>query len=149
MVDLLLPRVRVAFRALATTFVPEATLLDDAGWIEVESVIEHALASRPPAMRRQLRTVIRLLTWLPVFTRRRTFTALDTNARTSFLHAVERSPLGIVRRGVWGLRTLVFMGYYGRPAAAAAVGWHGDPRGWAARMPDARRPDGFKPELVP
>ena len=149
MVDLLLPRVRVAFRALATTFVPEATLLDDAGWIEVESVIEHAVASRPPAMRRQLRTLIRMLTWLPLFTRRRSFTALDTDARTAFLHALERSPIGVVRRGVWGLRTLVFMGYYGRPTAAAAIGWRGDPRGWAARMPGARRSGGFKPELVP
>ena len=38
-----------------------------------------------------------------------------------------------VRRGFWGLRTLVFMGYYARPEAAAAIGYRADVRGWEAR----------------
>ena len=149
MAELLLPRVRPEFRALATTFVPAAAQLDDAGWTEVETVIEHALALRPAAMRRQVGMLIRLLTWLPLFARLRLFTSLDADARTTFLHALERSPIAFVRRGVWGLRTLVFMGYYGRPSAAAAVGWRGDARGWAARSSGARRSGGFRPELVP
>jgi hypothetical protein len=149
MADLLLPRIREAFRALATTFVPEAARLDDAGWAEVETVIEEALASRPEAMRRQLALLIRILTWLPLFTRLRSFTALDAAQRAAFLHALERSPLALLRRGTWGLRTLVFMGYYGRPSAGAAIGWHGDARGWASRTPAARRSGGFRPERVP
>lgn len=149
MADLLIPRVRTAFRALATTFVPEAAQLDDAGWIEVEAVIEHAMASRSPALRRQLGVLIRVVAWLPWLTRLRPFTSLHAEQRATYLHSLERSPLALVRRGTWGLRTLVFMGYYGRPSAAAAVGWRGDARGWAARLPAARRSGGYRPDLVP
>jgi hypothetical protein len=34
---------------------------------------------------------------------------------------------------MWGLRTLILMGYYARPAAAAEVGGSAHRRGWAAR----------------
>jgi hypothetical protein len=125
--------VRSTFRALARTIVPEAATLDEGGWREVEAIVEASLASRPPALRRQLRLLIRALEWLPVARYARPFRRLDARRRARFLATVQDAPVLAVRRGFWGLRTLVFMGYYGRPEAAAGIGWHGDPRGWEAR----------------
>lgn len=125
--------VRAAFRAIARTVVPEVSRLDETGWLEAEAIVEHALAQRPAKIRRQLRTLIRLIDLIPVLRYGRRFTALDGDRRTRFLSGLQSAPVLLLRRGVWGLRTLVFMGYYARPEAAAEIGYRADPRGWEAR----------------
>jgi hypothetical protein len=125
--------VRERFRTIARTIVPEAEGLDEGGWVELERIVEQGLASRPSAVRRQLRLFVRALDLLPLFRFGHTFRALDRQRRTRFLLAVQDAPLLLVRRGFWGLRTLIFMGYYGRPGAAAAIGYRADVRGWEMR----------------
>jgi hypothetical protein len=120
-------------RAVVTTVVPEAAALDVRAWGEVESVVARALADRDPRVRRQLATFLRLLQILPVARHGRTFTRLSAAQRTAFLESVERSPIMIVRRGFWGLRTLIFMGYYTREDVGAAIGYRPHRDGWAAR----------------
>jgi hypothetical protein len=128
-----LPPVHAAFRAIALTVVPEAVSLSDAEWLAAEGIVEDALAQRPAGIRRQLQLLIRVLDLLPVLRYGRRFTALDPASRLAFLDAMQRVPILLVRRGVWGLRTLVFMGYYGRREAGAAIGYRADPRGWEVR----------------
>ena len=47
------------------------------------------------------------------------------------LEGLFRSQLTLLRRGFWGLRTLVFLGYYGRPEIGGRIGYQprrqGDP----------------------
>jgi len=133
MSELVLPPVRAPFRALAATIVPEAASLKDSGWAELERIVEEALAARPPAMRRQLRLLIRVLDLVPLLRYGRRFGALEPAQALRFLSAFQDSPLLLLRRGVWGLRTLVFMGYYARSEGPAAIGYRADPRGWEAR----------------
>jgi hypothetical protein len=121
------------FRALAVTIVPEATGLDEAGWGAMEAIVGQALASRPPSLRRQLVFFVRLLGWLSAARYGRRLTSLDARRRESFLVAVERSPLLLVRRGFWGLRALVFLGYWTRPEAVSAIGYRAQRGGWSAR----------------
>ncbi len=128
-----LPPVRRAFRALAVTVLPEAEGLDERGWAELERIVEDNLASRPPAMRRQIRLLVRALQFLPFIRYGRPFTALDAARRDRFLRALGDGPLLLLRRGVWGVRVLVQMGYYGQPAHAAAIGYRAEARGWEAR----------------
>ena len=125
--------VRAPFRAMAETFVPEASALDESGWTELEAIVEQALALRSPRIRRQLATLIRLLDALSLLRHGRRLAALDVLRRARFLSAFERAPILLLRRGVWGLRTLAFMGYYARPAAAALIGYRAEARGWEAR----------------
>lgn len=131
--DSVLRPVRRIFRSLAVTIVPDAARLDETGWSDVERIIDGALAERPPAMRRQLALFIRALQLLPVLRWGRPFTALDLARRTRVLAAVQRSRALLVRRGFWGLRTLVYMGYYARPEGAASVGYRASVHGWEAR----------------
>jgi hypothetical protein len=128
--------VRDRFRALAAAIVPEAEGLDSAGWDRVEAIVEDALAQRPPAMRRQLVLFVRVLDLLPVFRWGRPFRRLDPARRTRLLHGVQGSPIFLIRRGFWGLRTLVYMGYYGRIEGYRAVGYDARLRGWLEH-PDA------------
>lgn len=121
------------FRALAAAIVPGASGLDEEGWRALETIVEDALANRPASMKRQLRFFVRALTWLPILRHGRTFPGLDAARRTGFLRRIERSRVLLVRRGFWGLRTLVLLGYWGRPEAADAIGYRAHPGGWGAR----------------
>src|SRR5213080_4430357 len=116
------------FAAVVTTVVPEAARLDAAGWTNLERIVEQALADRPASLRRGLKVFLRLIDWIAVVRYARRFSALDAARRARLLASIERAPLLLVRRGFWGLRTLVFMGYYGRPAAATEIGYRADPR---------------------
>jgi len=121
------------FRAVVTTVVPDAETLDAAAWSDVDAIISGQLAQRPPALRRQLGALLGLVQWLPLLRFGRPFTALDADRRTRVLAALERAPALLLRRGIWGLRTLALLGYYARPAAAEEIGYRGTPRGWEAR----------------
>ena len=125
--------VRSILRAIATTVVPESASLDERGWADLEAVIEEALAKRGPRIRRQLLLFICVLQLLPVARYGMRLTELSAQRRASFLESVERSKLLLVRRGFWGLRTLIFMGYYTRDDVAASIGYRAHPDGWAAR----------------
>jgi hypothetical protein len=109
-----LSTVRPVLRAIATSVVPESSSLDDRTWAELYGVIDDAVAQREPRIQRQLLTFL--------------------------LASVERSPLLLIRRGFWGVRTLIFMGYYTRDDVAAAIGYRADPRGWTARGTTASVP---------
>ena len=128
-----LPPVRPAFRAIAQTVVPESVSLDEQAWGEVERIVEHALAPRSEKIRRQVRLLIRVLDLLPLVRYGRRFRALGPARRLSFLDAMQSFPVLLIRRGVWGLRTLIFMGYYARPEGGAAIGYRADAAGWDAR----------------
>ena len=128
-----LTRVRPVLHAVATTVVPESSSLDERAWAELEGVIERALAPRGPRVARQLVVFLRLLQVLPIARYARPLTALRARDRAAFLERVERSRFLLVRRGFWGLRTLIFMGYYTREDVAASLGYRAHRTGWAAR----------------
>ena len=122
-----------AFRAIASTVVPEATRLAPGEWEELERIVAHAIAARPPRLQRQLALLLRLLEWIPLLRYGRRLSGLEPARRAAFLVSLADSRLLVLRRGIWGLRTLILMGYYGRSAAARAIGYRADARGWEAR----------------
>ncbi|HJU88565.1 MAG TPA: gluconate 2-dehydrogenase subunit 3 family protein [Gemmatimonadaceae bacterium] len=128
----LFPALRAPFRAIASIVVPEARSLTPADWEDVERIVDQAVSQRPSSVQRQLATFIRIVDKMPVARFGRSFTALDDARRARVLHSLENAPVLLVRRGFWGLRTLVFMGYYARPSVAAAIGYRASPRGWTA-----------------
>jgi hypothetical protein len=124
---------RPLLHALAETIVPGSAALDEVGWAALERTVGTAIAARPPRLQRQLRLFLRLIEWLPVLRYGRSFTALGPARRHQFLSALENAPLLLVRRGFWGLRTLILMGYYTHAQVVAAIGYRADPRGWKVR----------------
>ena len=121
------------FRAIATAVVPEAIEQSQEDWTEFSSIVQTALAKRPAAMQRQLGMFLRILNILSFIRYRRSVASLSVDQRTSFLHSIENSKLLLFRRGFWGVRTLVFMGYYARPGMSSGLGYAAGPRGWEIR----------------
>ncbi len=111
---------------------PEADELNDAEWGELLVLVDESLRDRPAALRRQLRLFLRLVEWLPLFRYGRRFSSLEPGRRARFLAGLQNHPVARIRIGFWGLRTLALLGYYGRAAGAAAIGYHPKPGGWEA-----------------
>jgi len=124
--------VHAVFRAVVVTVVPDAKQLDEASWLALEALVEDALEIRPPALRRQLQLFLHAIQWLPVVRYGRPFAALGDEQRSRVLRYLQDHPIERIRCGFWGLRTLAFLGYYGRPEGANAIGYRPDPRGWEA-----------------
>jgi len=124
---------RPLVRAIACTFVPEAVSLDEKAWAGFDRLTDAALSDRPPALQRRLQLFLRAIDWLPVFRFGRRFSSLQPAQRARVLSSLENHPVQLIRSGFWGLRTLVLLGYYGRPEAIAAIGYKADVRGWEAR----------------
>jgi hypothetical protein len=133
-VSLLAP-VRPVFRAAAEAILPAAARLDEAGWSEAERIVEGALAQRPRKAQRQIVLFLRVLDVYPLLRHRRRFHTLPLEARERVLHDLERARHVLLRRGVWGLRTLVYMGYYTQPVHSASIGYRASARGWRAVRP--------------
>jgi len=121
------------FRAVARVCVPEAGALGEGQWREAEGIVARALAGRPAAVRRQIALFMHLLDGLALVRHGRVFTALPADRATRLLESLSRSRLLLIRRGVWGVRTLAFMGYYARADAARAIGYRAAAAGWSAR----------------
>jgi hypothetical protein len=133
MADTVFGPVRELFREVAKTIVPEAEALDEKSWDEMEAIIERGLASRPAKIRRQLRLFVKALNLMPITRYGKSFRSLDREQRTAFLRSVESSPMLLLRRGFWGVRTFVFMGYYNLDGVRQAIGYRAHPDGWEAR----------------
>jgi len=120
---------RPHFRAAAEGVLPPVREYREEDWEKAEAVVERALRDRPPGMVRQLHLFLRVVNLLPVIMRGRTLRGMDPDARAAFLARLQDSRLLPIRRGVWGLRTLVFMGHYGRPEVHPTIGYGARLRG--------------------
>lgn len=133
MAPILTGSLRPAFRALATAFVPETAAASDAEWVALEATFEHAVAARPPALRRQLTFFMRLLDLAARLRFGARLAALDPVRRAALLESFADSRLLLFRRGVWGLRTLVMLGWYTQADVVATLGYRAAAAGWSAR----------------
>jgi len=122
-------------RAIGAIVLPVQGGLDEDGWCRARDIIEHALAARPPGVKRQIRLFLRLVNLLPLLTTGRTLQRLSLERRAAFLGRLQRSRLLPVRRGVWGIRTLLFMGYYLQDPVRERIGYRARPGGWMERGP--------------
>lgn len=121
------------FHCIAQTVVPETASMSEAEWQQFYAVIDRALAKRPTRMQRQLKLFVRIINLQSLLRYGRPLRQLSNEQRTTLLSDIEDSRLLLFRRGFWGIRTLVFMGYYARPQCSTALGYAAAPRGWELR----------------
>jgi len=128
-----IPPVRGPFRAIGSVVLPTPDALDEEGWERAEAIVEHALSSRPPAVRRQVRLFLRVVNFLPLLRTGRTLVGLQPGHRARFLGRLQRSRFLLLRRGFWGIRTLLFMGYYTQDSVRRRIGYRATQSGWEVR----------------
>lgn len=122
-----------AFRALAQCFVPETAHAGEPQWRALESAVATALAARPARLRRQILLFVRLIDLTSRARYRTGFAGLGAARGTALLEAFAACRVRLLRRGVWGLRTLVMLGWYTDPTVVAAIGYRASAAGWEAR----------------
>lgn len=122
--------IRGALRAVTLACVPAARSLSPEGWARAEAIVGGQLAERPPAVRRQVTLFARVLGLMALLRFGRPLDRLEPRRTLRLLRGLERSPVLLLRRGTWGLRTLAFMGYYGQPEVRDELGYAAALRGW-------------------
>ena len=122
-----------AFRPIATTFVPELGPADEAVWGMLEGTIGSALGARHSALGEQVRVFIKVVDLLARLRFGRGVHRLGGDQLRRLMGALERAPFRLIRRGVWGLRTLVLMGYYTQPLVIEGLGYRANRLGWEGR----------------
>jgi len=129
----LIAPVRRPFRALAAVFIPETVQADGPTWERLEQIVSDALAARPPALQRQVLLFVKILDSLALARHGRRLATLDDARRAALVEGIASSRLLLFRRGVWGLRTLIQMGWYTQPAVQQSIGYRAAKAGWEAR----------------
>jgi hypothetical protein len=121
--DTLTSRQWALLLAVGARLVPEVAALDTDQRGAFRTIIDEALADRPAAMRRQLGIFLGLVERAPLIRFGSTFTRLAPTRQDRVLRWFQDAPVELLRKGFWGMKALVLMGYYARPEAAAEVGW--------------------------
>ncbi len=111
------------FLAVAGRVVPAVAGLDAAGRERFAAIVGTALAARAPALRRQFTLFLSVLRWAPALRYGASFDRLAPTAQDAVLRWLMDAPLAKLRGGFWGLRALVFMGYYGQPETWGAIAY--------------------------
>jgi hypothetical protein len=111
---------------VAETVTPEVADLDDENRAGMTAIVDRALFDRDASVRKQLGTFLSVIRLAPALRYGRTFAGLDRARREAVLRWFESCPIALLRQGFWGLKALVFMGYYGRTDAWAEIGYAPD-----------------------
>lgn len=106
---------------MAVCIVPEIETLDDRGRERFLNIIDDTLATRPPAIRRQFGFFLDILRLSAIFRRFKPLDRLGPDEQGRVLRRFQHSSNNLLRRGLWGLKTLVFMGYYGQTQVAEKI----------------------------
>jgi len=130
---LVLTSFETTLEAIGSVVLPTPDALDEDGWRRAREIIEAALAPKPPNIKRQLRLFLTVVNLLPLPTTGRTLCGLSVPRRAAFLEGLHTSRIQLLRKGLWGVRTLIFMGYYNQSPVRKAIGYAADPAGWEAR----------------
>ena len=113
-------------QVLAARIVPEITDLDAVGLSRFFGIIDDALQDRPPSVRRQFAVFLGVLRWASLGRYGSPFEKLRADRQDAVLRWFEDCPVSLLRKGLWGLKAMVFMGYYGQPETNELVGYAPD-----------------------
>jgi hypothetical protein len=109
--------------AVALRVVPEVAELDGTGKEQFFQLIDNLLEDRPEVVRQQLAGFLGLIRRLPMLRYGRPFEALSPSRQDAVLTWLQECPIGLLQKGFWGLKAMIFLGYYGQPEIAEQIGY--------------------------
>jgi hypothetical protein len=121
---MLSPGQRSFLTALGYALVPESRNLAPERRETFFKLMDDMLATRPRSMVRLLGLFLVVMRWLPLFRFGGRLDRLSPEKQARALSWFEDFPVGLVRTGFWGVKTLVFMGYYGQPEIAQGLDYN-------------------------
>jgi hypothetical protein len=112
------------FALVAESITPEVASLDGDGRRRMTEIVDTALQDRDESVRKQFASFLGVIRWAPVARFGRPFERLDARRKEAILRWFQDCPIALLRKGFWGLKALVFMGYYGQPEVRDEIGYH-------------------------
>ncbi len=117
------PSRRRTLWTLATQVVPPCADLEQPARDEMMRLIDVAVTQRSATMQRQLGLFLRVIRLAAIVRGLRKLENLPPERLASLLSWLERNPIGLVRKGFWGVKALILMGYYGQGPIKDALGY--------------------------
>ncbi len=111
------------FMVVAEAITPEVAALDRDGRARMETIVDTALMDRDSGTRSQFGTFLGVIRMAPVLRYGRTFDRLGADQKAAVLRWFQECPISLLRKGFWGLKVLVFMGYYGQEEHWSEIGY--------------------------
>ncbi|HYB10773.1 MAG TPA: hypothetical protein VEJ16_13980 [Alphaproteobacteria bacterium] len=107
--------------SLASRIVPEVKDAEDEVKNGLVSSVDHALALQTSTSRLLFKFLLFVLQWVTVpFTLHR-LERLPPKWQDAVLEFFENAPLTVVRAGIWGVKTLIYLGYYGQESVERRI----------------------------
>jgi hypothetical protein len=130
--DPVLARSPRRLRPWVEAFVPAAAALSEAKLVDLLERADTTLANRPAALRRKILLAAWGLGVLAVIRFVRPVAGVPVDRLRGFLQSLQDGPILPLRLAVWGLRTLIFAGYYGQTERQQQLGYRPRLDGWAS-----------------
>lgn len=128
---------RIRFEALQRVLVPRAAAFDavarDASAALVSSVVDRM----PVANQRKLAVFLLIIDVLSLFRGLRPFRHLPVGQQQALLTWLFDCPVGLLRKGFWGLNTLAKLGVYGQTTLYPEIGYRPRPNPTDSTVPGA------------
>ena len=102
------------FEALQRRLVPRADRFSDEERAASRQLVESFLQRQPGKTRRKLGLFLVVIDLVSILTALRPFRALPADRQRRLLTSLFDSPVGLLRKGFWGLNTLARLGVYGQ-----------------------------------
>lgn len=106
------PRLAGFFAHLARRIVPETAEMDTEQQQLFWRAVDNMLAARPK-LTAQFKLFLNVLRWSPLLRYGRRLDRLPGEKQDRILTWFQNAPFLLLRRGFWGLKTMIFVGYYG------------------------------------
>jgi len=112
------------FEALQAALVPRSQQLGVGRRAESRAIVEKMVSGQPPEKRRKLAIFLVLIDVISFFVGLRPFRRLPPAKQRRVLGWLFDCPIGLLRKGFWGLNTLARAGVYAQPDLYPEVGYH-------------------------
>ncbi len=113
----------VRFEALQNALVPRSAGFSEAQRTESRRLVNQLVGNMPAANQRKLGLFLAIIDLLSMFFGLRAFRRLSPVKQKAVLVWLFDSPVGLLRKGFWGLNTVARMGVYGQPGLYDEIGY--------------------------
>lgn len=114
---------QVRFEALQRRLAPRSAAFSDVQWQSSRTLINNLLSKQAMGNRKKLALFLVIIDVLAFFTGLRPFRNLPAAKQDRLLRRLFDSPVGLLRKGFWGLNTLAKLGVYGEPSLYEEIGY--------------------------
>ena len=114
---------QVRFEALQRRLAPRSAGFSSDQWQTSRTLINNLLSKQATGNRKKLALFLVIIDVISFFTGLRPFRNLPENRQDWLLRKLFDSPVGLLRKGFWGLNTLAKLGVYGDPSLYEEIGY--------------------------